>query len=223
MAKCWATAMETIRRTYCFSILPPTLYMTEYSTLARGLYLIPKSLFPVVFTFEHQPCPHNRWLDMGLSLKHTCIVVHTPVTLTLREKRWASAGWGCIPDPLYPPFIPHSRPSGGSSFTKAPLNHRRTPWLWAFEPLKSKHSPAHSCVHNCSSPIHLSHLMNRGSTELRVQVLMGGWGMGSSAEEWKKPLISFLFLFWYETIRRAYDVTCALSLLVSLLNMYCSL
>lgn len=165
MAKCWAT-MEMISAvlcfTSCFPFLPPLLYKTQCSAPARGLYLLPKSLFPMVFTFEHQPCPHNRWLQYSVSLighrhcqSHTC-------DADTAGKEVCFCRPGLCPRPLYPPS-PCSMPSGGFSFPKPPSNHRRTPqlfvsfWTPKIQPLTRPLSPLQPSSHSLHS--HVSHLI----------------------------------------------------------------
>lgn len=99
------------------------------------------------------------WLDTG-------IVVLTPVTLTLREKKWASADRELCPGPLYSPLhLPHAL--RGLQFHKGPpqTTEERHSSLWAFEPLKSNHSPAHSRLH--SRPHIHSALMSHTSDSVR--------------------------------------------------------
>ncbi len=137
-----------------FKKIPPASipYITECSAPAGGLYLVPESFSPAVFTFEHQPCPHNRWLQYSVSLighgslsqTHICIVIHTPVTLTPREKRWASAGQGCASEPLHPPFLPHLPTClQGAQVSQSPpeTTEEGHSSMWAFEPRKIQPLP----------------------------------------------------------------------------------
>lgn len=142
----------------------------------------------------------------SLSQTHTCIVVHTPVTLTLREKRWASAVRGCVPDPPAP-SLPPPVPSGGSSFTKGPLKPQKnaTALCELLNPLKSNHAPAHSRLHSRPHiPFTVSLLTPRPqleqewegrSAQLWVQVMMGqvGWEVDEQENEETFDIVPFPF------------------------------
>lgn len=116
----WQTVerLEMISVVHCILLPPQVMYMIE--CISRGLYLLPKSSFLVVFTFEHQP--HRAWLQYSVSLigrgyccSHTC------------DADTARKELGCpcesrAPTPTLPTLGPHSTPSlpsGCFSFTKA--------------------------------------------------------------------------------------------------------
>lgn len=101
-----------------------------------------------------------HWLDTG-------IVVLTPVTLTLREKKWASADRELCPGPLslYSP-LPLLHALRGLQFHKGPpSNHRRTPqlfvsfWTPKIQPLSHPLSSPQPSSHSLCS--HVSHLKLR--------------------------------------------------------------
>lgn len=189
-----------------------------------------------MFIFEHQLYLHNRWLQYSVSLirhgslSHTNTAVHTPVTPTLREKRWASAVRGLVADPV--PSPPHTLsllPYAfcGLWFHKKPSTHteeHRDP-VWAFEPLNpTTHPSAPVLTLPGLLSFHTSvSVMNRsGSGRLHSF----GLGNDRTCGAWEgdlKALIWALFLCCYEMIRRAWGAACVLSDLVSLLNMHCSL
>lgn len=126
MANCWATGNDKCRALH---LAPPksSIWLTAYPE-GCTCFLRVRSWWCLPLSTSHTEHDYNtvcHWLDMA-------IVVHTPVTLTLREKRWAA---------LASPGPPHrpSRPSAltpppvcprGASVSQKPLqNHRRTPGL----------------------------------------------------------------------------------------------
>lgn len=169
MAKCWAT-VQTLSAvlcfTSCFPFLPPcpvkklnaelqpegcTCFLRVYSQWCLPLK---GSLVPTIADYN-TVC---HWLDTG-------IVVLTPVTLTLREKRWASADRELCPGPLSlysPPHPPTPCPQGASVSQRPPSNHRRTPqlfvsfWTPKIQPLTRPLSSPQPSSHSLRS--HVSHL-----------------------------------------------------------------
>lgn len=106
-----------------------------YPGPARGLYLIPKSLFLIVFTFAHQLCPHNRRLQYSVSLirhgpptnTHMHCCPHTCDADTAGKE--VGFGWSRL-CPSHPPLTLLFMPSGDSGFTKLPHSKTtRTSWL----------------------------------------------------------------------------------------------
>ena len=118
--------METISAVLCWTCCfsPPSTKSVNAALQPKGLYLGPNSLFPLVFTFE----PHNTWLQYSVSLighgSHMHCRSHTCDADTAGKEVGFLPSRGCVPGPFTLPSLPC--PRGGSGFTKAPANRRRT-------------------------------------------------------------------------------------------------